>query len=542
MSDPPAALYDAGLAEAARGNLIAARVLLSQAHALAPHNIPLLVSLGNVLRRLGETDEARAALEEGKLRAPEDAALAFELGQVHRILKNTSGARREFELALRRHPDHHVCRETLIFIELSERNYEAAATLAEAAPGGLAAQSDLLELICIEAAARGDDDASLAYGALAFERLPCARTAMTLARAEFDSGRYDDAEKRLGWIQMQPEVAPEIRARAIGTFADIADKRGDFERAYRNYAASKQLLRDVYAHTRSGRPGSYLNLVIRLAEAAARLDLLKSHPVSDQTAPEIDQACARHVFILGFPRTGSTLLEQCLSGHPDVLTSDESNALGIATASLLAERDPFAALRDTDDAVLNEMRGRYWRHMKQRAPVTARKYFIDKMPFNSVLMGFIPSLFPTAKIVFAVRDPRDIVLSCFRQRFSMNAATAELCTLADSVRLFCAVMRLSEMCRAKLPAPILDCRYEDLVADLPGALSRISDFTGIPWHDDMVHFSQRAKRQPLTTVSAPQLTKGLYDGSGGWLRYEKFLTPHLPALAPWISRFGYQPC
>jgi tetratricopeptide (TPR) repeat protein len=490
--------------------------------------------LGELLRRAGELEEARAVLEMGKNLAPSDPALAFNLGGIYRAFGQIQSARREFQLVLEQQPQHSAAREALVLIEIAECDYGAAGAIADAAPGSTAARSELFELICVEAIARGDFDIALIYGRSAFERLANVSTAMTLARAEYHARDDASAKRRLHWILAQRDAAPELRARAMGTLADIADRCGDFQHAYQQYAASKHELKGAYERSGAGRPGSFHELVERLAESVAQTP---DPPLrAAQYAPK---DVAGHVFLLGFPRTGTTLIEQCLAGHPDVVTSDEIDALRSAIAPYLNEPNPFAAFGAARDADHDMMRRMYWGHVGRRTPSLTNKIFIDKMPFNSVYAGFIPPLFPTARIIFAIRSPLDVVFSCFRRRFGMNSATYEFCTLEGSVRLYCAVMRLFELTRSKLSSSLTECRYEDVVRDLRGTLTRLCGFIGVEWREDMMRFSERARRRPLSTVSAPQLAQGLYDGGESWRGYKEFLTPHVPDLAPWLSRFGY---
>jgi tetratricopeptide (TPR) repeat protein len=532
-----AGLLSGAIAAARQGDLPGALALARQARQAAPRDLQTLLLLCDLLRRAGEAPEARSLLETGKELGPRDPALAFQLGRIYRTLREYGLARREFELVLAQQPEDSAAREALVLVEIAERRYEAASEVALGAPS-TSAQSELLELVCIEATARGDCDAARRFGEMAFERLPGASAALTLARAEFHAGADTDAERRLHWILDGPEPDPTLRGRALGALADIADRRGEFDRAYELYAASKNELRLVFERSGSGRPGSFRDLVAHLAASAATVSTLARRPSERSQAARQGTA---HVFLLGFPRTGTTLLEQCLGGHPDVVTTDEVDALRPAAAPYLNAENPFAAFGAAREADIEIMRDVYWRRIRQRAPTLSDKVLIDKMPFNSVFAGFIPSLFPEAKLIFAMRDPRDVVFSCFRRRFGMNSATYEFCTLVGSVELFCAVMRQFELTRPKMSSPILDCRYEDVVRDLRGAVERVCEFIGVDWRDDMARFSERAKQRPLSTVSAPQLTQGLYDGAESWRNYRDFLAPHLPDLAPWVSRFGYAP-
>ena len=173
------------------------------------------------------------------------------------------------------------------------------------------------------------------------------------------------------------------------------------------------------------------------------------------------------------------------------------------------------------------------------APELAGKVFIDKMPLNTVLLPFVAKLFPTAKVLFALRDPRDVVLSCLKQQFAMSAAMYEFCTLEGSARLYDAVMRLADIYREKLSLDILDTRYEDLIADFEMALRRTCDFLGVAWDASMRDLAANARTRVITTPSATQVARGLYDGSGKWRRYKDEMAPVLPLLKPWATKFGY---
>ncbi len=166
--------------------------------------------------------------------------------------------------------------------------------------------------------------------------------------------------------------------------------------------------------------------------------------------------------------------------------------------------------------------------------------FIDKQPFHTLKLPLIVKLFPAAKIVFSIRDPRDVVLSCFRRRFLMSAPNFQFLTLEGAARLYDAMMRLAEIYRAKLPLDIFELRHEDLVADFEGRVRATCDFLGLTWQDSMREFAARAKTQAITTPSSAQVMRGLNrEGIGHWRHYRDQLAPILPILQPWVDRFGY---
>jgi hypothetical protein len=159
-----------------------------------------------------------------------------------------------------------------------------------------------------------------------------------------------------------------------------------------------------------------------------------------------------------------------------------------------------------------------------------------------VLLPAIARIFPDAKVIVALRDPRDAVLSAFQQRFGMNPAMAQMLELESAARYYDAAMTLLERCREKLPLSFHQVRYEDVVADLEGAAQGLAAFLGVPFEPAMLDFGATARRRDITTPSARQVVEPLYTRSvGRWRAYAQHLAPVLPILAPWAQRLGYPP-
>ena len=168
------------------------------------------------------------------------------------------------------------------------------------------------------------------------------------------------------------------------------------------------------------------------------------------------------------------------------------------------------------------------------------KVALDKLPLNTMKLPLIARLFPEAKILFALRDPRDVVLSCFRQRFRMNPSMYEFLTLDGAARFYDGVMRLADLYRAKLSLDLHTHRYEDLVEDFDGQTRTICDFIGLPWRAEMRDFAATLDDRSTATPSSTQVARGLYrEGVGQWRRYRDQLAPVLPVLAPWVATYGY---
>ena len=167
---------------------------------------------------------------------------------------------------------------------------------------------------------------------------------------------------------------------------------------------------------------------------------------------------------------------------------------------------------------------------------------MDKNPLNTLKLPLIARLFPDAKILLACRDPRDIVLSCFRHRFSMSAPIYELLSIEGAARYYDVVMQLMLRFVATLTLDTCLVRHEDLVTGFVREMKRICAFLGIEWDPAMGDFALRTKNRAVLTPSTAQLVGGLStEGLGQWRRYAAQLAPVLPLLKPWIERFLYDP-
>jgi hypothetical protein len=166
----------------------------------------------------------------------------------------------------------------------------------------------------------------------------------------------------------------------------------------------------------------------------------------------------------------------------------------------------------------------------------AGKVFLDKHPLNTLKLPLIARLFPQAKILFVRRDPRDVVLSCFRRRFRMNPAMYQMLTLAGAAQFYDAVMDFAQRVRPTLGLDWLDVRYERVMADFATETRAICDFIGLEWTPAMGEFAERMRTRERATPSIAQLAGGLdASGIGHWRHYRAAIEAVQPALERWIA-------
>jgi hypothetical protein len=157
------------------------------------------------------------------------------------------------------------------------------------------------------------------------------------------------------------------------------------------------------------------------------------------------------------------------------------------------------------------------------------------------LLPVIHRLFPSAKIILAVRDPRDCVLSCYQQRFGMNAAMYQMLRLDTAATYYDAVMALVRASRTALPLDVHEVRYEGVVGAFDETVGALLSFLGLGWDDAVRNYAETAKRRTIATPSSAQVVQPIYaSAKGKWRNYRRFLEPVLPVLEPWVAAFGYE--
>jgi hypothetical protein len=322
---------------------------------------------------------------------------------------------------------------------------------------------------------------------------------------------------------------------------DLKDAQGRPGEAFAAYQACNAELKAMNAPSFEG-PGKETALarVRRLTGWFAAAD---PEPWGD-APPALPQAGdpIAHIFLVGFPRSGTTLLQNVLAAHPAVVSLEEKDCLAAAESAYLSSDEGLERLSRISRDEAARQRELYWSAVRSFGVEPGGKVFIDKLPLASVLLPVIAKLFPNARVLFAIRDPRDVVLSCFRRRFAMNAAMYELLTLEGAGAYYDAVMRLSERYRDLLPLPQHLVRYESLVDDFEATAGAACRFVGLEWDAGLLEFAARARTRGIATPSAAQVARGLNrEGQGVWRRYREQINPVLPMLEPWVERFGYEP-
>ena len=485
------------------GELEQAHKLLQRAIDNEANEPELWRRYGQLLVRLGRHTEALRAFEEALDIDPDNSVILQAAGQLCYRSGLLHPARKHYDDANRLQPDNPEILATLASIhaqlEDATQARELGSRALELSPGNLVAQ-------------------------------------IAIARADLLEGKAQDALARVTSM-LSGEVDARLALALLDICADAQDALDRPTEAFAAYSARNAMLEKLVAPlvTREVKER-------RVAQARRMTEFFRSSAAGSWPTDHSTDTGAHppHAFILGFPRSGTTLLEKSLAGHPDVVTLPEIDLLTKAGAELLKSDEGLRRLAKLDSAELERYRNAYWGSVAEitKTPPGDR-LIVDKLPLHTLALPLISRLFPNARIIFAVRDPRDVVLSCFRRRFQLNSAMYEFLTLPRATEFYGAVMDLATTFLPLSPLAVRTVRHEELASDYEAKLGDTLQFLGLDWDEGVRGFNRLARENPRTPTDL-QLIKGLTtQGIGQWTRYREQLEPVLPLLDRWVRHFNY---
>jgi tetratricopeptide (TPR) repeat protein len=589
LGDHPADFLTEAKALQRQGDFAEAEAAYRRALAIEPDNAEALNNLGNVLRTLKRPAEAAILLRKALAARPEHPAILSNLGLALGDLRQFSEAaechRRAVAIDPKLAPGHNnlglALKELGLFAE-AEQSYRRALALN---PNFAEALNNLGNVL----RAQGRLEESIAaYGRAIATKPDYADAHNNLGNALRDGQHYEEAIQS---YRRALDLAPRL-AKAHCNLGKLLQEIGQTDAAHDAFAKAVDCdaalveayfnLVDTSADLPEGRHIAQLEALARKGDALSVEDRMalgftlsrvyEKLERYDESFEELSEAkrlkraqidfdgsaerervdelkrvftqqllagksycgspSALPIFVLGFPRSGTTLTEQILASHPAVYGAGELGILASIAGDLHSptRADPGfpACIPALPLAELRRAGEDYVRQLQAYAPAAAR--ITDKMPENYHFLGLIHLILPKAKILHVMRDPLDTCFSCFQQEFRAGIAYAnELRELGDYYRCYAALM---DHWRLVLPAgSMLEVRYEDLVEDLEGEARRMLDYCELPWDDRCLSFHETGR--PVKTASLVQVRRPLYRSSvGRWRRYQKHLGPLMEALGP----------
>jgi tetratricopeptide (TPR) repeat protein len=473
---------------------------------------------------------------------PANERILVDLGSLYARSYDFAEARRWFEEAVRISKSPTAALNAAGHAWLEVRNFEAAQQCFETILAGkdipLVTFIRLSEIYLrrhrLDDAAQIADRALQVYG-------PADGAVLARANVHHRLGQFDRAERLCHLLLARAEGDPAVRAFAGYKLAALHDQKGNFDQAMaallqakdlmrRGAGPALQIMRQKQARMREMRLGASDAIVQRWRKSGA----------TDLQPP-------RNLALLcGHARSGTTLLEYVIDAHPGVISAEESMVfhnhayfpLGQAVsggATFVSSLDWLAARS------MRQIRSDYFRGLQSLLgePIGSR-LLLDKNPANTFDVPALARIFPETRFVAALRDPRDVCLSCFMQPVAILPDTSAWLSLEDTIQHYVAIMELWAAWKPCLGDFALEVRYEDMVEDLETGARRVLAFLGLPWNDRVLRFNEHASAKLVRSPTFAEVTKPLYRSSvGRWKNYQKYFEPHLSKLTPLLRTFGY---
>lgn len=503
LADSPGlleAMYLRGCAAYETGDIARSISDLDVVHNNHPEHLHAAYYLGRSLRVAGKSDEALEPLEAALGEEQLDISARYELALCLTRLRRRAEAIDHYQVILEHEPG----------------NSQIAANLAS-----------LLER-------ENRLDESVHWAATASQLDPTNETAqVTRAILARRHGQYAEAENKLR--ELIPQISqPVNRSIVWHQLGQCLEGQERWDEAFDAFSESNQtLLRHHPAAIPDPHGPHGLKTLARIEE------WLQARPLDDwrgTTLPGENNV----VFLVGFPRSGTTLLDRMLSAHPDIEVLEEKSLFS-GLHQNWSEPGILESLADINETQLQDARNTYHKELLRHSRDKNRPLVIDKLPLNLAYLFLIYRLFPDAPVIFLQRNPMDACLSCYFQSFELQASMAYFLDIELTAQYYDSVMRVASLSLEQIGNPVHTLRYEDIVAEPKHQLTSLLGFLGLNWQDSVLEFSQQQKSGTSDTPSYQQVSQELYTQSvGRWLNYKKQLQSSLVFLKPWSKEFGYQ--
>jgi tetratricopeptide (TPR) repeat protein len=532
------ALHLIGVANLQQGRCHEARAKLERAAEIAPENSKIQNNLGVALLDLGQLQAARFRFQIAADLEPNFDQAHFNLGRVYQSLGRRREALHKYRHAIEINATHGEAHNNIGAVLILLGRYQEAIDPLSRALELLPKSGEVMAnlIVALELSNKTDEIAPIERQLVRVAPdLPLGK--IVRASAARRDGRLREAKSLLRDV-LTSKVEPAIMAKAYFELAKTLDDAGDYSSAFKACTEAKEF-RSSLADISDLSPTDYLaTIAARRSWTTTEKNRARRNKFEDLQNP---------VFFVGFPRSGTTLMEQILDSHPGFTSTGEKSPLhamiqnseALIGRKLILPQD-FSGLKDNEIA---RLRAGYIRVARQvTSDDLCAQRLVDKLPLNIVELGLIDRLFPDAKILVALRDPRDVCISCYMQQFVPNNAMANFLNLDGTGSLYAAVMGLWLHYRSILEISFFEYRYEDLVRNFDHTVEQVLDFLDAPWHDAVKAYADHARTKDISTPSFAAVAKPIYKQAiGRWRNYARELEPIMPMLLPFVDEFGYEP-
>jgi len=508
--------------------------LLEKAVSINPNNEKIFNNLGLIYLNLGDNEKALETIKKAININPNSPIAYNHLGLIYSNLGNINEAINSYLKSIKLNPNNISANYNIgnLFkrindIEKSEKYYNKTLELE---PIHLPAYNNLLELYDLSNQ-NEKFEALLKKGESHFEQ----NSTISLFKAKlfYKLKKFKDVVKILESIKFGLEENFKEDSR-LELIAKSYDQLGNYNEAYKFFEQTNELKIKTDKNN--------ANKEIFLDSIKKRISYFSNLNNKDWKAQKKEDNLKDPVFLIGFPRSGTTLLDTILRSHPSIEVLEEKPIIDKYVEKLDKKiESKYENLKSSNSSLKKEMRNFYFDQRSKYSSNNKRSIVIDKMPLNIIYVGEIFRFFPKAKFILAIRHPCDCVLSCFMQNFLLNHAMANFINLNDAAKMYDLVMNLWQIYTNKFSISFHTIKYEDLVLNFKSSVSNLLTFLNLPWSNQVSEFYKTSqKRGMILTPSYNQVSQPLYSKSiGRWKNYEDELSTAKLYLESWIKKYSY---
>jgi tetratricopeptide (TPR) repeat protein len=352
--------------------------------------------------------------------------------------------------------------------------------------------------------------------------------------------KTQEAESLFRELLTNPASSNVVRMRASYGLAEILDGEGRHDEAMEMLLEAKAFLRP--------QAGPFAATLKHMQNRAKEMEQTITAAVLDRWRADAAklQPSRRIALLCGHPRSGTTLLEQVLDAHSDVTSAEETKMMhDDAYLPLIRDFPEGTSILESLDSVpfslIRQARENYFRCMELflRRQIGSR-LLLDKNPAMNLMIPMVVRVFPETKFLVALRDPRDVIVSCFMQALPLTPISSAYLSLEATVNQYANVMGFWLEMLPRLGDQWMYVRYEELTQGLPAVAGSVLGFLGLGFEDNVLKFYEHARTKRVKSPSHADVQKPLYRTAvGRWRNYEKYLGPYLPALERFLKAFNY---
>ncbi len=553
----------------AKGDTDTAVVAIRRAVESDPNNPETLTNLGVILKEAGELDEAERVYRRVLVQSPDYSEAHNNLGNVLRELERFTEACDSFQKAISLNPNyvesHHnlgitlqksgrleeaiesyhkaidlnpclyqamndlgTCFQILGRVEMAHTSYQQAI---QVRPDYFDAYTNLCDLL--EKLGRIDEGITIVKTAI--EKISGRRSELLLTHGQLLYRKRDYS--KLGEILNSICISDLPEKRKIS----YLHLKANWHHALQEYTAAYHSFEEMNKQIECSKEYLKFNGNELFESLRSRINMLTNYRARSIENKLLGEPVVDPVFLIGFPRSGTTLLDTILRTHTRITVVEEQPMVEKATEYL----NSIVGIDSTgqfDIKTLKEARNVYIEELKKHADINVGDVIVDKLPLNILELPIVSQLFPRSRYILALRHPLDCILSCWMQNFQLNRAMVNMSNLNRIAELYDYAMQIAVLCETKFSLEMHRVRYEDLVTHFDTMVSHILNFLNLPWEEGIRNYRKTAiDRGLINTPSYSQVVEPIYTSAVyRWQRYDNYLEAVADRLRPFIIEHGYE--